>query len=115
MNASFFGGGDVILKLCQNIACSISKVSGRLHFRVIDLFPLFPRRMHTGPVKQPDTQVRLFRTLGLLKLSIIELAEAGANDAEVQAMTGQSADMVACYRAKASRKALSKSGQERRE
>lgn len=52
---------------------------------------------------------------GLRKLAIIELAEAGATDAEIQAVTGQSAEMVAYYRAKASRKALSRAAQKRRE
>ena len=52
---------------------------------------------------------------GLRKLSIIQLAEAGASDAEIQAVTGQSAEMVAYYRAKANRKALSKTAQKRRE
>lgn len=52
---------------------------------------------------------------GLRKLSIIQLAEAGASDAEIQAVTGQSAEMVAYYRAKANRKMLSRSAQERRE
>lgn len=51
---------------------------------------------------------------GLRKLAIVELAEAGATDAEIQAVTGQSAEMVAYYRAKANRKRLSKSAQERR-
>lgn len=52
---------------------------------------------------------------GLRKLAIIELAEAGATDAEIQAVTGQSAEMVAFYRKKASRKALSRAAQKRRE
>lgn len=52
---------------------------------------------------------------GLRKLSIIQLAEAGASDAEIQAITGQSAEMVAYYRMKANCRMLSKSGQERRE
>ncbi|MBK1636578.1 tyrosine-type recombinase/integrase [Rhodovulum adriaticum] len=51
---------------------------------------------------------------GLRKLAIIELAEAGASDAEIQAVTGQSAQMVAYYRTKASKKRLSRSAQERR-
>lgn len=51
---------------------------------------------------------------GLRKLAIIELAEAGATDAEIQAVTGQSAETVAYYRKKANRKALSKNAQERR-
>jgi hypothetical protein len=52
---------------------------------------------------------------GLRKLAIMELAEAGASDAEIQAVTGQSAAMVAYYRQKASRKRLSRSAQERRD
>ncbi|WP_170067141.1 tyrosine-type recombinase/integrase [Roseovarius confluentis] len=51
---------------------------------------------------------------GLRKLSIVELAEAGASDAEIQAVTGQSAQMVAYYRKRASKRALSKAAQERR-
>lgn len=51
---------------------------------------------------------------GLRKLAIIELAEAGASDAEIQAVTGQSAPIVAYYRSKASRRRLSKAAQERR-
>ncbi|MEY8841293.1 tyrosine-type recombinase/integrase [Cribrihabitans sp. XS_ASV171] len=51
---------------------------------------------------------------GLRKLAIIQLAEAGCGDAEIQAVTGQSAQMVAYYRAKANRKRLSKSAQESR-
>jgi hypothetical protein len=41
---------------------------------------------------------------GLRKLAIVELAEAGACDAEIQAVTSQSAEMVAYYRKGASRK-----------
>lgn len=52
---------------------------------------------------------------GLRKLAIIQLAEAGASDAQIQAVTGQSAEMVDPYRAKANRKALSKSAQKLRE
>lgn len=52
---------------------------------------------------------------GLRKLAIIRLAEAGCSDAQIQAVTGQSAEMVAYYRKRASRKALSKSAQERRQ
>lgn len=48
---------------------------------------------------------------GLRKLAIVRLAEAGATDAQIQAITNQSAEMVAYYRRKASRKALSKAGQ----
>ncbi len=55
-----------------------------------------------------------FSLHGLRKLAIVELAEAGASDAEIQAVTGQSAEMVAYYRARANRRLLSKSAQERR-
>lgn len=55
-----------------------------------------------------------FTLHGLRKLAIIELAEAGASDAEIQAVTGQSAPIVAYYRSKASRRKLSKAAQERR-
>lgn len=51
---------------------------------------------------------------GLRKLAIVRLAEAGCSDAEIQAVTGQSAETVAYYRKQASRKRLSRSAQERR-
>lgn len=51
---------------------------------------------------------------GLRKLAIIRLAEAGCSDAEIQAVTNQSAEMVAYYRQKASRLKLSRNAQERR-
>ncbi|MHC9236747.1 tyrosine-type recombinase/integrase [Pseudooceanicola sp. 502str34] len=51
---------------------------------------------------------------GLRKLAIVELAEAGASDAEIQAVTGQSAEMVAYYRKRANKRALSKAAQQRR-
>ena len=47
---------------------------------------------------------------GLRKLAIIRLAEAGCTDAQIQAITGQSPEMVAYYRRKASRKRLSRAG-----
>ena len=59
-------------------------------------------------------RARPYTLHGLRKLAIIELAEAGASDAEIQAVTGQSAEMVAYYRNKASRRRLSKAAQERR-
>lgn len=52
---------------------------------------------------------------GLRKLAIVELAEAGASDAEIQAVTGQSAELVAYYRKRTSKRALSRAAQERRE
>ena len=52
---------------------------------------------------------------GLRKLAIIQLAEAGCPDAEIQAITGQSAAMVAFYREHADRFRLSKAGQNRRD
>lgn len=51
---------------------------------------------------------------GLRKLAIIRLAEAGCSDAEIQAVTNQSAETVAYYRSRASRLRLSKAAQERR-
>lgn len=51
---------------------------------------------------------------GLRKLAIVKLAEAGCSDAEIQATTNQSAEMVAFYRKRASRKILSQAAQKRR-
>ncbi|MBO9430568.1 tyrosine-type recombinase/integrase [Sulfitobacter sp. R18_1] len=62
-----------------------------------------------GPNAKP------FTLHGLRKLAIIELAEAGASDAEIQAVTNQSAEMVVYYRKRANRLKLSKAAQERRE
>ncbi|WP_171207418.1 tyrosine-type recombinase/integrase [Ruegeria sp. HKCCA6948] len=45
---------------------------------------------------------------GLRKLAIVRLAEAGCSDAQIQAVTNQSAEMVAYYRKKADRRRLSK-------
>ena len=58
---------------------------------------------------------RSFSLHGLRKLAIVQLAEAGCGDAEIQAVTGQSAQMVAFYRAKADKKRLSKQAQTRRD
>ncbi len=52
-----------------------------------------------------------FSLHGLRKLAIIRLAEAGCTDAQIQAITNQSPEMVAYYRRKANQKRLSKSGQ----
>lgn len=52
---------------------------------------------------------------GLRKLAIVQLAEAGCSDAEIMAVTGQSAVMVAYYRAQASKRHLSRQAQNRRE
>lgn len=51
---------------------------------------------------------------GLRKLAVIELAYADCSDAEIQAVTGQSAATVAYYRKEASRRKLSRKAQERR-
>jgi len=51
---------------------------------------------------------------GLRKLAVVQLAEAGCSDAEIQAVTGQSPEMVAFYRKDASARALSKVAQTRR-
>lgn len=60
-------------------------------------------------------EARRFTLHGLRKLAIVQLAEAGCSDAQIQAVTGQSAQMVAFYRAKANRKRLSKVAQTRRD
>lgn len=60
-------------------------------------------------------RARPYSLHGLRKLAIVRLAETGASDAEIQAVTGQSAEMVAYYRARANRRKLSKSAQERNE
>ncbi|WP_170294015.1 tyrosine-type recombinase/integrase [Paracoccus limosus] len=54
-----------------------------------------------------------FSLHGLRKLAIIRLAEAGCTDAEIQAITNQSAQTVAYYRKRASRKKLSRNAMER--
>ncbi|WP_170759907.1 tyrosine-type recombinase/integrase [Ruegeria lacuscaerulensis] len=65
-------------------------------------------RKDLGPKAKP------FVLHGLRKLAIIRLAEAGCSDAEIQAVTNQSAEMVAYYRRKADRRRLSKAAQTRR-
>ncbi|MDB6177910.1 hypothetical protein PAF17_10400 [Paracoccus sp. Z330] len=52
---------------------------------------------------------------GLRKLAIIRLAEAGCSDAQIQAITNQSAEMVAYYRRRANRKILSRAGHSMKE
>lgn len=52
---------------------------------------------------------------GLRKLAIIQLAESGATDAEIQAVTNQSMETIAYYRQKADRKRLSQNAQKRRD
>ena len=59
-------------------------------------------------------KARPYTLHGLRKLAIVELAEAGCSDAEIQAVTGQSPAMVAFYRKQANRKRLSRKAQERR-
>jgi len=51
---------------------------------------------------------------GLRKRACVELAEAGATDSEIQAVTGQGLEMVAKYRKEANRKNLSRAAQKRR-
>ncbi|WP_406870253.1 tyrosine-type recombinase/integrase [Thioclava sp. 'Guangxiensis'] len=53
-------------------------------------------------------EAKPFTLHGLRKLSIVRLAEAGCTDAQIQAITNQSPQMVAYYRKKASKKRLSK-------
>lgn len=52
---------------------------------------------------------------GLRKLAIIQLAESGATDAEIQAITNQSLEMIAYYRRRANRRVLSRNAARRRE
>ncbi|GGG73713.1 hypothetical protein GCM10011415_22590 [Salipiger pallidus] len=59
-------------------------------------------------------EAKRYRLHGLRKLAIVPLAEAGCSDAEIQAVTCQSAEMLAYNRAKASRGALSRAAQNRR-
>jgi hypothetical protein len=49
---------------------------------------------------------------GSRKLTIVRLAEAGCSDAQIQAITNQSPEMVAYYRKGANRKKLSKDAQQ---
>ena len=51
---------------------------------------------------------------GLRKLAIIQLAESGCSDAEIQAVTNQSLETVAYYRKLADRERLSMAAQKRR-
>lgn len=60
---------------------------------------------------KPEMDPKPFTLHGLRKLAIVRLAEAGCTDAQIQAITNQSAEMVAYYRRRASRKRLSKSAQ----
>ena len=62
-----------------------------------------------------DLEAKPFTLHALRKLAIIRLAEAGASDAEIQAVTDQSPQTVAYYRRKDSRLKLSKAAQERRQ
>ncbi|MEP2782804.1 MAG: tyrosine-type recombinase/integrase [Pseudoruegeria sp.] len=64
-------------------------------------------RKGLGPKAKP------FVLHGLRKLAITRLAEAGCTDAEIQAVTNQSLEMVAYYRQKANRKTMSKNAAER--
>lgn len=56
-------------------------------------------------------QAKPYSLHGLRKLAIVRLAEAGCTDAQIQAITNQSAEMVAFYRQRANRKRLSKAAQ----
>jgi hypothetical protein len=51
---------------------------------------------------------KAFTRHGVRKLSIVGLAESGCTDAQIQAVTNQSAKRVAFYRKRASRKILSR-------
>ena len=60
-------------------------------------------------------RAKAFALHGLRKLAIVQLAEAGCTDAEIEAVTNQSAEMVAGYRKRASGRRLSKAAQNRRD
>jgi len=60
-------------------------------------------------------RARPYSLHGLRKLAIVQLAEAGCSDAEIQSITNQSAETVAYYRKKANRKIMSRNAQMRRE
>lgn len=68
------------------------------------------RRWRKG-LGEPAKQYTLH---GLRKLAIIQLAESGATDAEIQAITNQSPETIAYYRKMANRKVLSRNAQKRR-
>ena len=61
-----------------------------------------------------DDDATRYTLHGLRKRACVELAEAGCSDAEIQAVTGQSLEMVAKYRKEADRKTLSRNAQMRR-
>ncbi len=61
-------------------------------------------------------EAKLYSLHGLRKLAVVELAEAGCSDAEIQSVTGhRTADMASYYRRKADRSRMSKTAQQRRE
>jgi hypothetical protein len=62
----------------------------------------------------PGPEAKSLALHGLRKLAIVRLAEAGCSDAQIQAVTNQSMEMVEYYRRKASRKTLSKEAQQQR-
>jgi hypothetical protein len=74
-------------------------------------------RAGLNPEARPkdEPEPKTFTLHGLRKLAIVQLAEAGCTDAEIQAVTGQSAAMVAYDRKDANTRKLSKVAQERRE
>ena len=53
--------------------------------------------------------------LDMPQAEFMQLAEAGASDAEIQAVTGQNAMTVAYYRSQANKRHLSRVAQNRRE
>ncbi|QFT96154.1 Phage integrase family protein [Roseovarius sp. THAF8] len=64
--------------------------------------------------KEHDDDANRYTLHGLRKRACVELAEANCSDAEIQAVTGQSAETVAYYRKQANRKAMSRTAQKRR-
>ena len=60
-------------------------------------------------------EAKPFTLHGLRKLAIVQLAEAGCSDAEIQAVTNQSPEMIVKYRKRANRITLSKAAQDKRD
>lgn len=72
------------------------------------------RETLTELAMEHDDVAKKYSLHGLRKRACVELAEAGCSDAEIQAVTGQSLEIVAKYRKEASRKMMSKAAQMKR-
>ena len=72
------------------------------------------RETLTELAMEHDDVAKKYSLHGLRKRACVELAEAGCSDAEIQAVTGQSLEIVAKYRKEASRKMMSRAAQMKR-